>query len=70
MRIVGALGVALAGLFVVGAVTAYGQLNTHAQYSGTTAAVVDDKGNLGPLIKCWALGQWLKTTVRDQSSCT
>ena len=46
MRIVGVLGVALAGLFVIGAVTAYGQINTPSQYGGTTAAVVDDKGNL------------------------
>ena len=46
MRIVGVLGVALSGLFVIGAVTAYGQINTRSQYGGTTAAVVDDKGNL------------------------
>ena len=46
MRIVGVLGVALAGSFVIGAVTAYGQINTPSQYGGTTAAVVDDKGNL------------------------
>ena len=46
MRIVGVLGVTLAGLFVIGAVTAYGQINTRSQYGGTTAAVVDDKGNL------------------------
>jgi cytochrome P460 len=47
MRIVGALGVALAGLSVIGAVTAYGQTDTRSQYGGTTAAVVDDKGHLG-----------------------
>jgi len=46
MRIVGALGVALAGLSVISAVTAYGQIDTRSQYGGTTAAVVDDKGNL------------------------
>jgi hypothetical protein len=46
MRIVGALGVALAGLSVIGAVSAYGQIDTRSQYGGTTAAVVDDKGNL------------------------
>jgi hypothetical protein len=46
MRIVGVLGVALAGLSVIGAVTAYGQIDTRSQYGGTTAAVVDDKGNL------------------------
>ena len=45
MRIVGALGVTLAGLSVIGAVTAYGQIDTRAQYGGTTAAVVDDKVN-------------------------
>lgn len=44
MRIVGAFGVALAGLSVVGAVTAYGDMRS--QYGGPTAAVVDDKGNL------------------------
>ena len=46
MRIVAVLGVALSGLFVIGAVTAYGQINTRSQYSGTTATVVDDRGNL------------------------
>nr|WP_246754333.1 hypothetical protein [Bradyrhizobium diazoefficiens] len=46
MRIVGVLGVALAGLFVIGVVTAYGQINTKSQYGGTTAVAVDDKGNL------------------------
>ena len=46
MRIIDALGVALAGLSVIGAVTAYGQIDTRSQYGGTTAAVVDDKGNL------------------------
>ena len=45
MRIVGALGVALSGLSVIGAVTAYGQIDTRSQYGGTTAAVVDDKVN-------------------------
>src|SRR5215468_5536711 len=46
MRIFGALGVVLAGLSVIGVVTAYGQIDTRSQYGGTTAAVVDDKGNL------------------------
>ena len=46
MRITNALGVALAGLSVIGATTAYGQMNTRSQYGGTTAAVVDGKGNL------------------------
>jgi hypothetical protein len=46
MRIGGTLRVALAGLSVIGAVTAYGHVETRSQYSGTTAAVVGDKGNL------------------------
>ena len=46
MRIVGALGVALAGLSLIAAVTAYGQADTRSQYGGTTATVVDGKGNL------------------------
>ncbi len=43
MRIVGALGVALAGLSAIVAVTACGQVDTRSQYGVTTAAVVDDK---------------------------
>ena len=31
---------------MIGAVAAYGQIDTRSQYGGTTAAVVDDKGNL------------------------
>jgi len=46
MRIVGTLCVALAGLSVIATVTANGQIKTRSQYNGTTAAVVDDKGNL------------------------
>ena len=46
MRIVGALGVALAGLSMTVAVTAYGQMDTRSPYKGTTAAVVDGKGNM------------------------
>jgi len=46
MRTVGALSVALAGLSVIGAVTAYAQVDTRSQYGGTTAAVVDGGGNL------------------------
>lgn len=46
MRIMTALGGALTGLSVIAAVAAYGQINARAQYSGTTAAVVDNKGNL------------------------
>jgi hypothetical protein len=46
MRIVGALGVALAGLSMTVAVTAYGQTDTRSPYKGTTAAVVDGKGNM------------------------
>ena len=64
MRIVGALGVALAGVSVIGALTAYGQIGTRSQYGGTTAAVVDDKGNLRvpadyqaayPMLGSWAV---------------
>ena len=44
--IVGVLSVVLAGLSVIGAVTANAQIDTRSQYGGTTAAVVDDKGNL------------------------
>ena len=40
------LGIVLAGLSVIGAVTAYAQMDTRSQYAGPTAAVVDDKGNL------------------------
>ena len=46
MRIVRVSGIARSGLFVISAVTAYGQINTRAQHGATTAAVVDDKGNL------------------------
>jgi hypothetical protein len=45
MRAVGILGIALAAFSVIGVVTAYG-LDTHPQYSGKTAAVVDNAGNL------------------------
>lgn len=44
--IVGALCVAPAGLSVIDAATAYGQIDTRSQYGGTIAAVVDDRGNL------------------------
>ena len=46
MRIVGALGVVLAGLYVIGSLAAYGQTSARSQYGGPAAAVVDDKGNL------------------------
>jgi hypothetical protein len=46
MRIVGVLGAALAGLFVIGAAIAYGQINARPVYDGSAAAVVDDHGNL------------------------
>src|SRR3569833_2598200 len=46
MRIVGTLCVALAGLSVFGAVTAYGHVKPRSQYNGTAAAVVDDTGSL------------------------
>lgn len=46
MKIVGVLGVVFAALLVIGTMTAYGQINTRSQYGGTTAAVVDNEGNL------------------------
>jgi len=46
MRIVGALCVAFAGLAVIGAVTAYAQMDVGSPYKGNAAAVVDEKGNL------------------------
>jgi hypothetical protein len=52
------LGVALTGLFVIGAVAADGQINRRSQYVGTTGAAVDDKEiytclpTIGPLIRC------------------
>jgi len=46
MRIAGVLCVALAGLSVTVAVSAYGQSETRLPYKGTTAAVVDGKGNM------------------------
>ena len=45
MRLVGALAVALVGLSVIGVVTSYG-VDPRSPYSGITAAVVDDAGNL------------------------
>jgi hypothetical protein len=45
LRIVGVSGVGLAGLFVIGVVTAYG-FDTRSQSGGATVGVVDDKGNL------------------------
>ncbi|MFL6675234.1 MAG: cytochrome P460 family protein [Massilia sp.] len=46
MRIAGALGVALAGLSMMVAVTAYGRADTRSSYKGAAAAIVDDQGNL------------------------
>jgi hypothetical protein len=46
MRIVDALSVALAGLSMTVAVTAYGQMDTRSPYKGTTAAVVDRRGDM------------------------
>ncbi|MPW23358.1 cytochrome C [Paraburkholderia sp. CNPSo 3157] len=46
MRIAGVLRVALAGLSMTVAVTTYGQADTRLPYKGTTAAVVDGKGNM------------------------
>ena len=75
-RIVGAFGVALAGSCVIGAVTAYGQIDTRSQYGGANAAVVDDKGNLRvpsdyrttyQVLGNWP---WRQTAVRVQRRCT
>jgi len=46
MRVMNALGLALAGVFVIGTVVAYGQGSTPSKYEGAAAAVVDDAGNL------------------------
>jgi hypothetical protein len=46
MRIVRVLGICPIRIVVIGAVTAYGQINTRAQHGETTAAVIDDKGDL------------------------
>jgi hypothetical protein len=46
MRIAGVLCVALAGLSVTVAASAYGQTETRLPYKGATAAVVDGKGNM------------------------
>jgi hypothetical protein len=46
MKIMGALGVAVIGLFMMVDVTAYGRTDTHAKYGAITAAVVDNKGNM------------------------
>ena len=46
MKIVVVLGAAMAGLSVIGAVTAYAQADKRSQYEGTAAAVVDETGNL------------------------
>ena len=62
MRGVRVLGIVPSGLFVIGAVTAYGQVNTRAQHGETTAAVIDDKGNLhvpsGYRTAYQTLGSW------------
>jgi hypothetical protein len=46
MRISSALGLALAGLFVIGTIAAYGQSSARSPYGGAAAAAVDDSGNL------------------------
>ncbi|NLS07566.1 hypothetical protein HGP14_30295 [Rhizobium sp. P32RR-XVIII] len=46
MRIVNTLRVALTGLALIGAVSAYAQMDKRSQYEGSAATVVDDKGNL------------------------
>jgi len=46
MRIVRTLRVALTGLAVFGAVTAYAQVNERSRHEGYAAAVVDERGNI------------------------
>lgn len=46
IRIAGALGVALAALSMMVSINAYARTGTHAKYTGATAEVVDDKGNM------------------------
>jgi hypothetical protein len=46
-------------LFVIGAVTAYEQINTRAQHGETTAAIIDDKGNLHVPSGYWTAYQML-----------
>lgn len=63
MRIVRVLGIAPSGLFVTGAVTACGQINTRAQYGETTAAIIDTREictclpTIGPLTRRWAVAR-------------
>jgi hypothetical protein len=45
VRLVAILGMTLAAFSVIGVITAYG-LDTHSQYSGMTATIVDKKGTL------------------------
>jgi hypothetical protein len=46
MKMISAVGIALAGLTVIGAAAAYAQMDKRSQFEGATAAVVDEKGNL------------------------
>ncbi|MBX9799534.1 cytochrome C [Herminiimonas sp. KBW02] len=46
MKIIGALGVAVIGMFMMFDGNAYGQTAPHSQFDATTAAVVDDQGNM------------------------
>jgi hypothetical protein len=46
MRIFGVLGVALAGVFILGAVIAYAQSDAQSRYGGAAASVVDAQGAL------------------------
>jgi hypothetical protein len=46
MKIIGALGLALAGLSMMVNVAAFGQDKTRAQFGAPAAAIVDSKGNM------------------------
>ena len=67
MRFAGVLGVALAGLSVIGAVTPMGKsIRAHStaerqRPSLTTREICACLPTIGPLIRCWAAGPWLKT---------
>ena len=62
MRIVRVLGIAPSGLFMIAPSPLTGRINTHAQHGQTTAAAIDDKGNLHvpsdyrTAYRCWQMG--------------
>jgi hypothetical protein len=46
VKFIGVLGIALGGISVIGAITAYGETSTRSSYEGATAAVVSETGHL------------------------